>query len=248
MKRDASTSARSSGPSDSDRSTRSPIARWPPGCSPPRWAPIAAWRSWPRSLRRCARAIVAPALYLIERLAWETRRRAQRQVFQRLTAGLGSADHARLDALLTVAPGWRQTRLAWLRQPPGTPSPPTILARIERLTSIRALGLDHTLARQVHQNRLLRLAREGGRYSPAFLARFEPTRRYATLVAFLIETAATLTDQILAMHDRLMTGYLRRSEQAQATQFHASGKVINEAASDSGGPVSPARGPAPGRG
>jgi len=175
-----------------------------------------------------ARTIVAPALYLIERLAWETRRRAQRQVFQHLTAGLGPADHARLDALLTVAPGRRQTPLVWLRQPPGTPSPPTILALIERLTVIRALELDHALARQVHQNRLLRLAREGGRYSPAFLARFEPTRRYATLVAFLIETAATLTDQILAMHDRLMTGYLRRSEQAQATQFHASGKAINE--------------------
>jgi len=106
-------------------------------------------------LRRCARAIVAPALYLIERLAWETRRRAQRQVFQHLTAGLGPADHARLDALLTVAPGRRQTPLVWLRQPPGTPSPPTILARIERLTVIRALELDHALARQVHQNRLL---------------------------------------------------------------------------------------------
>jgi len=174
------------------------------------------------------RKIVAPALYLIERLAWETRRRAQRQVSQRLTVGLTPADRTRLDALLAVAPERRQTPLAWLRQPPGKPSPPTILALIERLTSIRALGLDHTLARRVHQNRLLQLAREGGRYSPAFLARFEPTRRHATLVAFLIETAATLTDQIIDLHDRLMTGYLHRSEQAHATQFHASGKAINE--------------------
>ena len=102
-----------------------------------------------------ARTIVAPALYLIERLAWETRRRAQRQVSQRLTAGLTPADRARLDALLTVAPGRWQTPLVWLRQPPGTPSPPTILALIERLTVIRALELDHALARQVHQNRLL---------------------------------------------------------------------------------------------
>ncbi len=152
----------------------------------------------------------------------------QRQASCGAVHRLTPADHARLAALLTVAPGRRQTPLVWLRQPPGTPSPPTILALIERLMSIRALGLDHTLARQVHQNRLLQLAREGGRYSPTFLARFEPTRRYATLVAFLIETAATLTDQILAMHDRLMTGYLRRSEQAHATQFHASGKAINE--------------------
>jgi len=145
-----------------------------------------------------------------------------------LTAGLTPVDRARLDALLTVAPGRRQTALVWFRQPAGKPAPAMVLTLIERLTSIRALGLDHTLGRQVHQNRLLRLAREGGRYAPATLARFDAPRRHATLVAFLIETAATLTDQILDMHDRLMTGYLHKSEQAQATQFHASGKAINE--------------------
>ncbi|MDP9317432.1 MAG: Tn3 family transposase [Chloroflexota bacterium] len=175
-----------------------------------------------------ARRIVAPALYLVERLGWEVRRRAQRQVCKRLTDGLTAAQQAQLDELLTVPQGRHQTVLAWLRQPAGKPAPATILKLIERLQFIRALGLDHDRARQVHQNRLLQLAREGGRYSPQFLQRFDPLRRYATLVAFLIETAATLTDQILDMHDRLMGQYLHRSEQAHAERFHQSGKAINE--------------------
>ncbi len=172
--------------------------------------------------------IVTPALYLIERLGWDVRRRAQRQVFKLLTTSLSTEQQTHLDALLTVPPDRRQTSLTWLRQPPGKPAPATVLKLIERLNFIRALGLDHERARQVHQNRLLQLAREGGRYSPQFFQRFDPLRRHATLVAFLLETAATLTDQILDMHDRLLGQYLHRSEQAHAERFHQSGKAINE--------------------
>ena len=174
------------------------------------------------------RKIVAPALYLVERLTWETRRRAERQMFQRLTASLTQEQCAQLDGLLTVPPERSQTVLVWLRQPPGKPAPATILKLIERLNAIRALGLDHTLAQQIHQNWLRKLAREGARYTPSFLGRFDGPRRYATLVAFLLESAATLTDQILDLHDWLMTQYLHRSEQAHAEQFHQSGRQINE--------------------
>jgi|GEM_PF-1913452 len=174
------------------------------------------------------RKIVAPALYVVERLAWETRRRAQRQIFAKLTLDLTPVQEEALDQLLTVLPERTQTQLAWLRQPPGKPAPATILKLLERLVFIRSLGLDPLLTRQIHQNYLLKLAREGARYSPHFLQRFTPTQRYATLVAFLLETAATLTDHVIDLHDRLMTQYFRRSEQAHAERFHTSGKAINE--------------------
>ena len=35
----------------------------------------------------------------------------------------------------------------------------------------------------MQQNRLLKIAREGGQMTPAELAKFEPQQRYATLVA-----------------------------------------------------------------
>ena len=70
------------------------------------------------------RKVLAPALSTIERLAWETRRRAGRLVFVRLAAALTDAQRAQLDSLLVVQPGARMTTLAMLRQPPhGTRTP-----------------------------------------------------------------------------------------------------------------------------
>ena len=179
-----------------------------------------------------ARRIVAPALSTVERLGWETRRRAQRLVFTRLTAGLTDAQRQALDALLVTPPesgrGARAGPLTDLRQPPGRPAPTTFLRLVARLQRIRAMGLDPAVARQVHQNRLLRLAREGARYSPYFLQRFPPERRYATLVAFLLEAGAGLTDQALELHDRLMGQFHATSRQVHAEQFQHSGKAINE--------------------
>lgn len=179
-----------------------------------------------------ARRIVAPALSTVERLGWETRRRAQRLVFTRLTSGLSAMQRHALDALLVTPPGSgrgaRAVPLTDLRQPPGRPVPVTFLKVVARLQRIRVLGLDPMVARQVHQNRLLRLAREGARYSPYLLQRFPPERRYATLVAFLLEAGATLTDQALELHDRLIGQFHATSRQAHAEQFQQSGRAINE--------------------
>ena len=179
-----------------------------------------------------ARRIVAPALSTVERLGWETRRRAQRLVFARLTAGLTESQRHALDALLVTPPGSgrgaRAVPLTDLRQPPGRPTPATFLRLVTRLQRIRALGLDPAAARGVHQNRLLRLAREGARYSPYFLQRFPPERRYATLVAFLLEAGAGLTDQALALHDRLIGQFHAASRQAHAEQFQHSGRALTE--------------------
>ena len=177
------------------------------------------------------RKIIAPALATVERLGWETRRRAQRHAVARLTAGLTEDQRQTLDALLVAAPSPRGTRsvpLTDLRQPPGRPASASFLKVVARLQRVRALGLDPDVVHDVHQNRLLRLAREGARYTPYVLQRFAPARRYATLVAFLLETGATLTDQALELHDRLIGHFHAASQQAHAAQFQHSGRAINE--------------------
>jgi len=166
-----------------------------------------------------ARQVILPALSTIERLGWETRRRAQRQVSARLTDGLTADQRAQLDALLLPAQGQRLTPLALLRLPPGRRAPATVLALVARLNQIRAIGLDPAVAGSVHQTRLRRLARDGGRYTPQALQRFPAARRYAILVAFLLETGATLIDQILEQHDRLLGGYHAASQQAHRAQL-----------------------------
>ena len=99
---------------------------------------------------------------------------------------------------------------------------------IERLRFIRSFGLDPLLARQVHANRLRRLAHEGEQYTPQFLVRFDPLRRYATLVAYLLDMAATLTDTALEMHDHIMGLLFKQGQKKQLAQFELRGKAINE--------------------
>jgi hypothetical protein len=164
----------------------------------------------------------------LERLAWETRRRAQQHVFTTLTASLSEAQGQQLDSLLVVPTGERRTSLVWLREPPGPAKAASFMKVIERLRFIRALGLDPTLSRQIHANRLHRLAREGEQYSPQFLARFDEQRRYATLAASLVELAATLTDTALEMHDRILGNLFKQGQQKQRAHFEQRGQAINE--------------------
>ncbi len=174
------------------------------------------------------RKIVIPALSTIERLGWEVRQEAQSLVFKRLIGGLTHEQRAQLDGLLTPSGDCHQTALVWLRQPAGAPSPGNVLKMVEKLKFIRDLSLPAEAGRLVHQNRLLQLAREGTKMKPQHLARSDPQRRYATLVAFLTETSQTLTDETLEMHDRLIGSLLGAGERTRDSRFQANGKAINE--------------------
>ena len=66
------------------------------------------------------------------------------------------------------------------------------------------------------------------RYSPQFLQRLGLERRYATLVAFLLETSASLTDEAIELHDRLIGQYHSQTKQTHADQFQQSGRAIND--------------------
>lgn len=103
-----------------------------------------------------------------------------------------------------------------------------MLEHIERLKAWQALGLPAGIERQVHQNRLLKIAREGGQMTPADLAKFEPQRRYATLVALAIEGMATVTDEIIDLHDRIIGKLFNAAKNKHQQQFQASGKAIND--------------------
>jgi hypothetical protein len=94
--------------------------------------------------------------------------------------------------------------LAWLRQAPGAANPRNILAHIERLKAIRSIALPAEVGRNIHQNHLLRFARQGAQTAANDFRDLTDERRYATLVALLLETSATLTDEILDLNDRLL--------------------------------------------
>jgi hypothetical protein len=64
--------------------------------------------------------------------------------------------------------------------------------------------------------------------TPADLAKFEPQRRYATLVAVAVEATATITDEIIGLHDRIVGKLFKAAKHKHQEQFQTSGKAIND--------------------
>jgi hypothetical protein len=127
-------------------------------------------------LRR--QSIILPAINAIERASAEAITRANRRIYDALAEPLSDAHRQCLDDLLKRRDNGKTTWLAWLRQSPIKPNSRHMLEHIERLKTWQALDLPENIERLVHQNRLLKIAREGGQMTPADLAKFEPQRRY----------------------------------------------------------------------
>jgi len=167
-----------------------------------------------------ARAILLPRLNTIERVCEKAVTRANRLIYKQLSSGLTADQLGRLDHLLT----W----LGWLRQSPLKPNSRHILEHIERLRLWRDLDLPSGIGREVHQNRLLKIAREGGQMTSGDLMKFEQERRSATLVALSIEGMATITDEVIGLHDRIVGKLFNTAKHKHREQFQADGKAINE--------------------
>jgi len=174
------------------------------------------------------RLIVLPPVAVIERLCAEAATRAQRKILTILSEGLSPEQKSQLDGLLEMREGSPYSTLAWLRLPPGAPTARAILAHIERLRAIRELQISPEAGRRVHQNRLLQLAREAGQTAVYHFKDYEPDRRYGTLVALMIETAATVTDEILDLNDRLIGSFFTKAKNKYERAFAEQGKAIND--------------------
>jgi TnpA family transposase len=174
------------------------------------------------------RAILLPRLNVIERVCAEAVTRANRRIYKLLSGALTPVHRIRLNGLLQHKEDSNLTWLGWLRQPPSKPTSRSVLEHIERLQKLRELDLPPGIERQIHQNRLLKIAREGGQMTPADLMKFEPERRYATLVALAVEATATITDEIIDLHDRIVGKLFNTARHRHQEQFQAAGKAIND--------------------
>ena len=116
----------------------------------------------------------------------------------------------------------------WLRSPPGAPSPDYFLKVIEKLRFLRELGLSPVFARAVHHNRLSRLAAEGARLTPQNLSTLRAGCRRATLVAYLLGRTASLTDDALEMHDRMVGEAMAGAKKTRDENLKGRGKQVNE--------------------
>jgi len=172
--------------------------------------------------------IIVPAVTMIDRLCAEALARGGKLLYQRLTQLLDGEGCAKLDALLLPREDLRTVVLTWLRQPPGEPKARNVLAHLDRLHRIREVKLPANLGQAFHQSRLAQLAREGAQMSAQHLRDLENRRRHATLIAVLLDTEATITDQILDMHDRIIGRMFNEAKRKHEQGFAESGKANNE--------------------
>ena len=147
---------------------------------------------------------------------------------KQLTDWLTEVHRHRLDELLARKEGSTLTLLGWLRQSPLNPNSKHMLEHIDRLQTWRSLDLPSGIEHQVHQNRLLKIAREGGQMTPADLMKFEQERRYATLVALAVEGTATVTDEVIDLHDRIVGRLFNAAKHKHQEQFQSDGRAIND--------------------
>jgi len=174
------------------------------------------------------RQVILPTLTVIERACAEAITRANRRIYRALIKPLMPLHRQRLDDLLKIKPDSKMTWLVWLRQAPLKPNSRHMLEHIERLKTLQALALPEGIGRHIHQNRLLKMAREGGQMTSQDLSKFESERRYATLVALALEVTATVTDEVVDLHDRILMKLFGTAKNKHQQQFQTQGKAIND--------------------
>ena len=173
--------------------------------------------------------ILVPTVDVIERVCSEALTRGTRQVYEALTSPLSDRHRNALDGLLTSREGARETdSRSGCASRRGRPTPNICSTHLERLKTVRDLSLPDGLEHAVHQNRLLKLAREGGQMTAQHLRDLEPARRYATLVALMLDTGATLIDEIIDQHDRFLGTLFSKARRDHSDRFQQSGKAIND--------------------
>jgi hypothetical protein len=175
-----------------------------------------------------SKQVIIPPLSVIERLCAEAITRAERRLYRKLTSDLYDFQRTALDKVLGTRLNTKQSMLAWLRQAPGAANPRNILEHIERLKAIRSIALPEELGRNIHQNHLLRLARQGAQTPANDFRDLTDERRYATLVAVLLETSATITDEILDLNDRLLGSLFAKAKRQFESAFQDAGRAIND--------------------
>jgi hypothetical protein len=155
--------------------------------------------------------ILYPADDTLRRLIIAQRQQARNHIFVRLTDSL-SADHReQLDALL-VGGDNRLTPFYTLKQPPGRPSPTAMLRLTDKLEQIQGAGILTLDLAWLNNNYQRSLARYTRRCSADRLRSLQEAHRYAVLTCFLWQVYRDTIDQMVEMHDKLMTSVYSRAQ------------------------------------
>ncbi len=148
--------------------------------------------------------IVRPGVTTLERMVITAREQAERETYRRIAPLLTEELRARLDQILVPETTIKRTPLVWLRQGAVSFSPAAIVGEIEKLSCVRALGIERWDLSALTPNRRKFLSQLGKKSTNQALQRTPPERRYPILVAFLRQVTEELIDEVMDLFDRCM--------------------------------------------
>lgn len=173
--------------------------------------------------------ILLPGCSTLERFVLRVRARVENRVWRLLGRGIGNPQRKRLEDLLTVPEGRRGSLLDQIRSGPTRVSGPAMRAAIERLKSIRGLGIVLPAVQRIPESRLASLANFANRAKVSLITRMPPGRRLATLAAFVYSLEATAQDDVLEVLEGLLGDLFGDAEKADKKARLRSLKDLDEA-------------------
>ncbi len=185
-----------------------------------RWLYVRAWVSAERpsilfdiaTSWLVERKVLLPGVTTLTRLINQIRERSASRIWRILASAPNRAQRERLENLLVVPEGERQSQLDRLRQGPVRVSGPALVRALERLEEIRGIGASRIHLGSIPPSRIKTLARYAASAWAPTIARMPDDRKVATLLAFARTLETNALDDALDLCDVLITEVLAQAE------------------------------------
>lgn len=177
-----------------------------------------------------AHKVLLPGSTVLEKFVARLRSRVEFRLWRMLGEGITPEQQVHLGALLAVPEGGRNSLLNRLRSGPVTVSGPALVRALERLQTVRNLGISLPVAAHIPPSRIATLARFANTAKVTAIIRLPDERRLATLAAFAHSLQATAQDDAVEVLEMLLRDLFSQAEKAQKVARLRTLKDLDQAA------------------
>jgi TnpA family transposase len=177
-----------------------------------------------------AAKILLPGLSVLERAVARVRLRSASHLHRRLAEGVDAEARLRLDFLVSVPEGERQSPLDRLRDGPFIQSGPEINRSLLRLGEVHSLVLQLPKIDRIPPGKITALWKFASIARAQAVARLPEERRTATLLGFIHTLEASAGDDVIDVFDAVSTAMFSEAESASKQSRLGSIRDFDDAA------------------
>lgn len=174
--------------------------------------------------------ILLPGVTVLSRLRSGVRERVANRTYSILSKLPNAQDLEKLEALIVVDSNARSSPLEQLRKSPTRCSAPTLVGALNRLMTIRSLGVGNLCVSKIPPIRFKALSKTAFTLRAQAIARMPTARRIATLVAWAYVMEAIAIDDALDVLEQLVKDILTNSVRQRKKQRLRTLKDLDAAA------------------